>query len=106
MHMKSESVAISTPRERHCAAGKKRITAAPHSRRARLPATTPAATTAHAGCGRSPSIDRIDLGNLGSGGIVRKAFDQSGVLLDRDAVLKPDALKEGMIDREAVHVHQ
>jgi len=41
--------------------------------------------------------DRIDLGNLGSGGIVRKAFDQSGVLLDRDAILKPDALKEGMI---------
>lgn len=41
--------------------------------------------------------DRIDLGNLGSGGIVRKAFDQSGVLLDRDAILKPGALKEGMI---------
>jgi hypothetical protein len=41
--------------------------------------------------------DRIDLGNLGSGGIVRKAVDQSGVLLDRDAILKPGALKEGMI---------
>lgn len=41
--------------------------------------------------------DRIDLGNLGSGGIVRKAFDQSGVLLERDAILQPGALKEGMI---------
>lgn len=41
--------------------------------------------------------DRIDLGNLGSGGIVHKAVEQSGVLLERDAILKPGALKEGMV---------
>ncbi|MCF3971863.1 hypothetical protein, partial [Pseudomonas aeruginosa] len=41
--------------------------------------------------------DKIKLGFAGSGGIVHEAYKDSGVLLKRDDILKPDALKEGMV---------
>ncbi|WP_406233560.1 XVIPCD domain-containing protein [Isoptericola jiangsuensis] len=41
--------------------------------------------------------DRIKLGFAGSGGIVQQAYKDSGVLLQRDDILKPGALKEGMV---------
>ena len=41
--------------------------------------------------------DKIKLGFAGSGGIVHEAYKDSGVLLKRDDILKPGALKEGMV---------
>lgn len=41
--------------------------------------------------------DKIKLGFAGSGGIVQQAYKDSGVLLQRDDILKPGALKEGMV---------
>jgi hypothetical protein len=41
--------------------------------------------------------DKIKLGFAGSGGIVHDAYKDSGVLLKRDDILKPGALKEGMV---------
>ncbi len=41
--------------------------------------------------------DRIKLGFAGSGGIVQQAYKDSGVLLQRDDILKPGALQEGMV---------
>ena len=41
--------------------------------------------------------DKVNLGNHGSGTIVHNAYKSSGVLLDRADILKPGALKEGMV---------
>lgn len=41
--------------------------------------------------------DKIKLGFAGSGGIVHEAYKDSGVLLKRDDILVPGALKEGMV---------
>ena len=41
--------------------------------------------------------DKIKLGFAGSGGIVQQAYKDSGVLLQRDDILKPGALQEGMV---------
>ncbi|WIH05440.1 peptidoglycan-binding protein [Xanthomonas translucens pv. graminis] len=41
--------------------------------------------------------DMLGQGMNGSGGIVKKAFDSSGVLLQGQDVFKPGALKEGMV---------
>ncbi|CAD0354927.1 peptidoglycan-binding protein [Xanthomonas hortorum] len=41
--------------------------------------------------------DMLTQGANGSGGIVKKAFDSSGVLLQGQEVFKPGALKEGMV---------
>ncbi|MEA9590005.1 peptidoglycan-binding protein [Xanthomonas sp. WHRI 10064A] len=41
--------------------------------------------------------DMLVQGMTGSGGIVKKAFDSSGVLLQGQDVFKPGALKEGMV---------
>ncbi|CTP87752.1 hypothetical protein XTPLMG728_1668 [Xanthomonas translucens pv. poae] len=41
--------------------------------------------------------DMLAQGMNGSGGIVKKAFDNSGVLLQGQDVFKPGALKEGMV---------
>ncbi|WP_369936057.1 XVIPCD domain-containing protein [Xanthomonas tesorieronis] len=41
--------------------------------------------------------DMLAQGQNGSGGIVKKAFDSSGVLLQGQDVFKPGALKEGMV---------
>ncbi|WP_126947662.1 XVIPCD domain-containing protein [Xanthomonas sp. BRIP62409] len=41
--------------------------------------------------------DMLVQGMTGSGGIVKKAFDNSGVLLQGQDVFKPGALKEGMV---------
>lgn len=41
--------------------------------------------------------DKIKLGFAGSGGIVHDAYKDSGVLLKRDDILVPGALKEGMV---------
>lgn len=41
--------------------------------------------------------DKIKLGFAGSGSIVEQAYKDSGVLLKRDDILKPGALKEGMV---------